>query len=484
MPDFTALPIPYVPIADKATEVRAAVGLAPDTTGNTNLNAILAAGPAASREALEIPRDSIIPAMRIWQRGPVAVMNIGIIGDSTAISGSWTSYLAARIASENPDATVRRYNWVDATQKMPGTTVQTGSGGDYYIEAIAGAGNVTVTLPILTGQMFSGDLEVFAKISTPDWTPASPIQILNCSNASNKSAFSFRLDSSGKLHFYWASVNGLASPDKSKLSTVATGFSDGATGWVKATLDLDNGASGHDVKFWTSLDGETWTQLGSTITTAGITTLASDWSPEIYIGSLSTLSSAIRVFDVGVKNGIDGQIMTQPLSEYRANTPGRLTIGGSRELRIYCAAQPGGDSPYWTEARLKKALPWGTSHIIHALGHNEYGTAWGSVSAGIYKTVVVDPLIARLTAAAPYHNLVATTQNPVASTYTAKISWEGAFHAMQSQVFQMTKIPTVDVYSAMIDDGFLDEWTADGIHPTAATYEIWANYINDAIFTF
>ena len=55
MPQFdTTPPIPYVPIADKAAEVRLAVGLAPDTTGNTNLNAILAAGPAASRDALDL----------------------------------------------------------------------------------------------------------------------------------------------------------------------------------------------------------------------------------------------------------------------------------------------------------------------------------------------------------------------------------------------------------------------------------------------
>ena len=58
----TTPPIPYVPIADKAAEVRAAVGLSPDTTGNTNLNAILAAGPAASRNAIELPVPTAKPS--------------------------------------------------------------------------------------------------------------------------------------------------------------------------------------------------------------------------------------------------------------------------------------------------------------------------------------------------------------------------------------------------------------------------------------
>ena len=66
--DLTA----YANAADAAAR-RALLALAPDTTGNTNLNAILAAGPAASRDALGAvnisPSEQLIEAMKragIW----------------------------------------------------------------------------------------------------------------------------------------------------------------------------------------------------------------------------------------------------------------------------------------------------------------------------------------------------------------------------------------------------------------------------------
>lgn len=52
-------------------------------------------------------------------------------------------------------------------------------------------------------------------------------------------------------------------------ATAAVDFSTTAALWWRFTLDADNGAGGHDVAFYTSTDNVTWTQVGSTITTAG-----------------------------------------------------------------------------------------------------------------------------------------------------------------------------------------------------------------------
>jgi hypothetical protein len=59
-------------------------------------------------------------------------------------------------------------------------------------------------------------------------------------------------------------------------STVAVSANLGtaaSTGWVRATLDVDNGASGRDITFFTSTDGTNWTQLGTTVTQAGVTSV-------------------------------------------------------------------------------------------------------------------------------------------------------------------------------------------------------------------
>ena len=53
-------------------------------------------------------------------------------------------------------------------------------------------------------------------------------------------------------------------------------FSEGEKFWIRVTLDVDNGAAGHDVKFYTAPDsnGEpgSWTQLGSTLNSGAGTT--------------------------------------------------------------------------------------------------------------------------------------------------------------------------------------------------------------------
>ena len=105
MPEFaTDPPIPYVSIGSQAVAVREALGLAPDTTGNTNLNGIIAADPAASREALRVAANAgqienfsgLIAAfgefMKLERSTRVAPLHVGItgFGDSMA-SGAYVN---------------------------------------------------------------------------------------------------------------------------------------------------------------------------------------------------------------------------------------------------------------------------------------------------------------------------------------------------------------------------------------------------------
>jgi hypothetical protein len=90
-------------------------------------------------------------------------------------------------------------------------------------------------------------------------------------------------------------------------STIAPTVSDGAALWVRATFDSDNGASGNDVKFYTSTDGITYTQLGSTVTTAGVATIFSGTS-SLDIGSQAGGNSPIaaKIYRAQIFNGIAG----------------------------------------------------------------------------------------------------------------------------------------------------------------------------------
>ena len=82
----------------------------------------------------------------------------------------------------------------------------------------------------------------------------------------------------------------------------------GSDRYYGVTVDADNGAAGYDIKFWQSATGAvgTWTQLGATVTTAGVLTLTanahpllvSDWPAyeDIYEVAVWT---GIRNFDAG-----------------------------------------------------------------------------------------------------------------------------------------------------------------------------------------
>jgi len=120
----------------------------------------------------------------------------------------------------------------------------------------------------------TGDLTVIAKIRAADWTP-SVLKIIACqTDGATDRNWNFYLQTTGALVFSY-STDGTATVTKTSSAVLQTAASltDNASDiWVKATHDVDNGAGGNDVKFWYSTDETTWTQLGTTQTTAGTVT--------------------------------------------------------------------------------------------------------------------------------------------------------------------------------------------------------------------
>jgi hypothetical protein len=77
---------------------------------------------------------------------------------------------------------------------------------------------------------------------------------------------------------------------------------------VRVTIDVNNGASGRDVKFWKSSDNVTYTQVGATVTQAGTTSIYSGNANAIigaYNGGV-TGPSAGKFYAAQIYNGIAG----------------------------------------------------------------------------------------------------------------------------------------------------------------------------------
>jgi YD repeat-containing protein len=116
--------------------------------------------------------------------------------------------------------------------------------------------------------------------------------------------------STGQLYLQW-NEGGLT---RSALSTIPTGLADGTRKWIRATLDVDNGAGGRDVKFYLSDDYNpdtrtgTWSQLGLTLTSAGVTSIT-DTPGAVTIGTRDHGVAGLfagKIYYVDVRNGIDG----------------------------------------------------------------------------------------------------------------------------------------------------------------------------------
>jgi hypothetical protein len=131
------------------------------------------------------------------------------------------------------------------------------------------------------------DIDLRVKVGLDTWAQAGGSFIAKWITSGNQRSFRFFLGGDGKLNLSW-SADGTAV--LTRTSTVAVNFVDGATGWVRAMLDPDDGGGNHVVTFFTSPDGSAWTQLGTVVTTAGATGVYNS-TAQVELGSHDDASS-------------------------------------------------------------------------------------------------------------------------------------------------------------------------------------------------
>lgn len=162
-------------------------------------------------------------------------------------------------------------------------------------EAIPDDGLGIARLPGVAGSYFStpdaaansitGDLTLECELAAPDWTPSTTQCLIAKSvDAGNQISFYFRFGATGFLTLTWSPTGAGGGAAIVATATAAISASDGTALAVKAALDVDNDAGGYSVRFYTSPDRQTWTQLGDTVTGVGATSVFNSTSP-IEIGS-------------------------------------------------------------------------------------------------------------------------------------------------------------------------------------------------------
>jgi len=176
-----------------------------------------------------------------------------------------------------------------------------------------------------------GDIDVRADLAPTSWAgghDAGSYEVMGkYVLTGNQRSWRLLMDSPGKVAFAW-------SPDGTAIvgaaSTVPVPFGPGQRGAIRATLDVDNGAGGRTVTFYTAptLAGP-WTMLGTPVVTAGTTSIFNS-SASLEVGDIAALGfggQTRRFYGASVRSGIGGTVVAAP--DFAAQTVGATSFTDS-----------------------------------------------------------------------------------------------------------------------------------------------------------
>ena len=257
------------------------------------------------------------------------------IGGSTVFDADFTTQsIGATSFTESTGKTVTVNG--SATKIVDGTTYLFSSGlvssfahiadpntVPSHLNILGTEGTKFLSLPGVTGNYAStpdsatlditGDIEIVVRVALDNWTPTTEQGLVSkWLSTTNQRGYAFSITSTGQPIFYWSDLGTVTSSGGGSTSVTTTGVTDGSALWLKVTFDVDNGAGGRDLKFWWAPDQvpepSSWTQLGTTTTTAGVTSIFANTEPLcIGQGQTSGISRAAgKFYRAIVRNGIGG----------------------------------------------------------------------------------------------------------------------------------------------------------------------------------
>ena len=173
-----------------------------------------------------------------------------------------------------------------------------------------------------------GDIDIAADFVSDTWPPPADATLIGkYADSTNNRSYKLDILATGQIRIGWSTtgVNNLT-----MTSTVPVPATIGQRITVRATLDVDNGSGGRTARFYTASNmGGIFTELGSSVTTAGTTSIFSG-SAALAVGARDSGASAQftgRIFAARVRNGILGAIVADP--SFVTQPPGTANFADS-----------------------------------------------------------------------------------------------------------------------------------------------------------
>ncbi|QJE98858.1 SGNH/GDSL hydrolase family protein [Luteolibacter luteus] len=273
---------------------------------------------------------------------------IHVISDSTNANGAWSQYVAKSIGALYPKYTVKTTSWIPAGANWtPPVTVQTGT-ADGGSERRWEFPPATTFTPINYGTdypMPSGDVDIRVRVRIDNASAVSNTLFSKWSEPNGRSFFLAQESAANSRKLLLSySVDGSAIFNiQSSVGLGENGISDGTPYWARVTVDIDNGSGGKAFNFYTSLDGATWTPLGSTITSAatGIQPLSNSINSCSLGGTNGTAKLVGAVYAAELRAGINGPVVHPMNLDAWFFNEGPVNLVGAPQLWVTNAAYSG-----------------------------------------------------------------------------------------------------------------------------------------------
>ncbi len=178
-----------------------------------------------------------------------------------------------------------------------------------------------------------GDLDIDCNLAPPTWTPSALVALVSKAIGGTSGEYQFRLLTDGTLALLWYTSGVIRGVYASTVAISSPAFSEL---YVRATRTL-NGAQ-NDIKFFTSPDGTTWTQLGTTV--AGSNSAPTASTNAIYVGMQSDgISSGLAGFIKSVRvysgiRGAGGTLVWNPVFSAQAKLATSFTESSSNAATV------------------------------------------------------------------------------------------------------------------------------------------------------